>query len=90
MCNCYRCSEGCTCKCHQAKAAELSDKIQPGQTFYMVYVEGSNTPTVKHATVSGAMAQAKALSHKLQKRAYILTATSTCVPVANVVWEEMR
>lgn len=41
-------------------------------TFYMVYLEGGNSPEFKHRTLEDAEQEAKRLSKLLKKRAYIL------------------
>lgn len=43
-------------------------------TFYMIYVEGGNTPTYKHETYKQALEEAKRLTQRLNKPAYILEA----------------
>lgn len=41
-------------------------------TFYMVYVDGSSTPTKEHTTLASAELEAKRLSETLQKKAFVL------------------
>ena len=43
-------------------------------TFYMVYVEGGNNPTYKHESHSLALEEAKRLTQRLNKPAYVLEA----------------
>lgn len=40
--------------------------------FFMIYVEGENTPTYKHANLEVAEIEAKRLSSVLKKKAYVL------------------
>lgn len=42
------------------------------QTFFMVYVESSSTPTYKHETLEAAETEAKRLSKMLGKKAWVL------------------
>jgi hypothetical protein len=51
------------------------------KTFYMVYVEGRNTPTVKHETYEQAHDQAIVLSIKERVNTYVLKAKTVLVPV---------
>ncbi len=40
--------------------------------FYMVFIEGENTPTYKHETLQKAEIEAKRLVEKTGKKAFIL------------------
>lgn len=42
------------------------------QHFFMVYVQGGNTPSHRHATLQGAEEEAKRLSRTLKKKAFVL------------------
>ncbi len=44
------------------------------KTFFMVFVEGANSPTCQHATLEQVEQEAKRLSEKTGKRAYVLVA----------------
>lgn len=44
--------------------------------FYMVYVDGQNSPTYKHDTKESAETEAKRLSEKLGKKAFVLESKS--------------
>lgn len=52
------------------------EKSAPVPRFYMVYVEGSGSPTVKHGTAREATEEAARLAVKTGRRAYILNAIS--------------
>ena len=41
-------------------------------TFYMVYVEGEQTPTHRHGLIDTAINEAKRLTEKTGKKAYVL------------------
>jgi hypothetical protein len=41
-------------------------------TFYMLYVEGGNSPTATHVSMIKAYAEAERLARKTLKRVYIL------------------
>ena len=45
--------------------------------FFMVYVEGANSPTIKHETYSSAKNEAERLQEKTGKRTYILQLKDT-------------
>jgi hypothetical protein len=40
--------------------------------FFMVFVEGENTPTYKHKSIESAENEAKRLAETLDKKAYVL------------------
>lgn len=42
------------------------------QTFYMVFIEGGQTPAYKHETLQLAEAEAKRLARITRKKAYVL------------------
>lgn len=44
------------------------------KTFYMIYVEGGSTPTVKHDNPVDAQKEAERLAIKTKKKTYILKA----------------
>ena len=41
-------------------------------SFYMIYVEGQNSPTFKHATLHDAQKEAVRLARFTHKKAYVL------------------
>lgn len=43
------------------------------ETFYMVFVEGGNTPTYKHKSQESAETEAKRLARAFKKKAFVLT-----------------
>ena len=48
--------------------------------FFMVFVEGKNTPTVQHDNLEKAEKEAKRLADKYGKRAFVLESTSLITP----------
>lgn len=58
-------------------------------TFYMVYVEGQNSPTVRHNTRRAANAEAERLAKHTHRRVYVLKAVSS-VYTSGVVWERLE
>lgn len=50
--------------------------------FFMVYVDGENTPTVKHPSIEIAEKEAQRLADKLGKKSFILEANSVVTPDA--------
>lgn len=48
--------------------------------FFMVYVEGENTPTFKHTSKENAEKEAQRLANKLSKKAFVLEADSMATP----------
>jgi len=46
------------------------------KTFYMIYVEGKSSPTMKHDTFEAAEAEAQRLSMATHSTAYVLKCTS--------------
>ena len=43
-----------------------------GEVFFMVYLENENTPIVKHQSLESAELEAKRLSKKFGKKAFVL------------------
>jgi hypothetical protein len=63
-------------------------KTHQNQGFYMVYVQGECNPTYKHDDHESAMKEAKRLSAKTGKRAYILLTVTEVVSTPRFsVWE---
>ena len=52
--------------------------------FYMIYVEGQNSPTRKHLTFDEARKEADRLARAMHKKTYIL-GTIECVEVNDIV-----
>lgn len=52
--------------------------------FYMIYVEGQNSPTRKHLTFDEARKEAERLARMMHKKTYIL-GTIECVEVNDIV-----
>ena len=50
------------------------------KTFFMVFVEGENTPTVQHDNLKKAKKEAKRLADKYGKKVFILESTSLITP----------
>ncbi|MEG2151131.1 MAG: hypothetical protein RRY36_07940 [Bacteroidaceae bacterium] len=48
--------------------------------FFMVYVEGESTPTLKHTSKEGAEKEAKRLSNKLGKKVFVLGTDLMVIP----------
>lgn len=48
--------------------------------FFMVFVEGENTPTVQHDNLKKAKKEAKRLADKYGKKAFVLESTSLITP----------
>jgi len=48
--------------------------------FFMVFVEGENTPTVQHDNLEKAEKEAKRLAEKYGKKAFVLGSTSFIIP----------
>ena len=48
--------------------------------FFMVFVEGENTPTVQHDNLEKAEKEAKRLADKYDKKAFVLESTSLITP----------
>jgi hypothetical protein len=48
--------------------------------FYMCFIEGKGTPTVKHETAEIAEAEAERLTRKEGKETYVLAAVKMCIP----------
>lgn len=48
--------------------------------FFMVYVEGESTPTLKHTSKESAEKEAQRLANKLSKKAFVLEADSMATP----------
>ncbi|MEG2191629.1 MAG: hypothetical protein RRY05_09715 [Bacteroidales bacterium] len=48
--------------------------------FFMTYVEGGSTPTIKHTCKNSAENEAQRLANKLSKKAFVLEAVSETTP----------
>lgn len=58
--------------------------------FFMVYVEGKSSPTVKHDTADSARDEAERLCKELGAKVYVLLAMESCmVDPHPVVWETL-
>ncbi len=55
-----------------------------GKHFFMVYLEGERTPSFKHDTIEQAETEAKRLSERYGKVAYVLCAIKS---VSKVIWD---
>ncbi len=56
--------------------------------FYMVVVDGGNTPTKKHEEYNDAFLEMVRLSKKENKKAYVVKVLSMCELIPNVVQYE--
>lgn len=52
--------------------------IAKGDYFFMCFVEGGSSPTVKHETENIALTEAKRLCDSTGKRVYVLKALKAC------------
>lgn len=59
--------------------------ITRGDYFFMCYVEGANSPTVKHEDLQTALHEAKKLADKTEKEVFILKAVKSVSSVKYVV-----
>jgi hypothetical protein len=59
------------------------------ETFFMVFVAGSNQPNWQHATLESAETEAKRLSKLLNRKAYILC-TIKSVQLNEFLVEDLR
>ena len=57
--------------------------------FYMIYLEGGQTPTYKHPTIESADREAKRLTEKTGKKAYVLVALKS-IQVMKYEIEDLR
>lgn len=60
--------------------AEETQTVAEDECFYMCYVEGADSPTVKHSDIESARAEAERLTLKMGKPTYLLHAVARCEP----------
>lgn len=53
------------------------------ETFFMLYVDGQNSPTHKHPSIAEAKVEAQKLMAKTQKRVFILQGIKMLEPMMN-------
>ena len=53
--------------------------------FYMIYVDGADSPTFKHETHKDAVDEAKRLCLQMEKRTYILEVKQAYDPITKAV-----
>jgi hypothetical protein len=56
--------------------------------FYMVFVEGGNTPQVKHEEYNDAFLEMVRLSKKENKKSYVVKVVSMCELTPNIIQYE--
>ena len=61
----------------------IKDMTTPSR-FYMIYVEGQNSPTRQHLTYQDAKQEAERLTRKMHKKTYIL-GTIECLEVNDII-----
>ena len=54
--------------------------------FWMVFIEGACTPTVKHDDIGTAMIEAERLAKHIQKPAHVLECVASC-QLRQVEWQ---
>ena len=60
------------------------------EQFYMVFSEGQNAPTIKHATHADAAAECERLAKKTGRTSWLLKAVGECrTVVPQVAWEDL-
>ncbi len=57
------------------------------EKFWMVTVDGGNSPTKRYAVLDEAKAEAARLACKETKRAHVVELVASVTPAFNVTWE---
>ena len=64
-------------------ANKIIEIMEPNQ-FYMIYVEGQDSPTRKHPTYADALKEAERLARMTHRKTYIL-GTIECLEVNDII-----